>query len=103
MFNMPQAQALKAWMTTLLQSCLQIDSDSSLTGTPSTHRYSPVAIQPPRNWKLNPIPIPTTAPPTTHRYPSLNASLMQAIEDSNGGKYIAHRQKMLLVGEGSSE
>jgi hypothetical protein len=55
-----------------------------------THRSSPVAIHP-RNRKQNPIPIPTTD------YPSLNASLMQAIEVFNGGKHMARRRKMLWV------
>ena len=36
-------------------------------------------------------------------YPYLNASLMQAFEESNGGKHVAQRQKMLWIEEGRRE
>ena len=42
-------------------------------------------------------PIPTTD------YPYLITSLMQSIEDSNGGKHSASQRKMLWVEEGRGE
>ena len=65
--NTPQAQALKAWMTILLQlqpPCLQIDSDSSLTGTHQS-LSSPLRVET-RNRNPFPFPPPTTHP-STHR------------------------------------
>src|SRR5260221_4469223 len=84
------AQALKAWMTTLLQSCLQIRHSPVLTS-----RY-------PASSKLETETHSHSHHGTTD-YPYLNPSLMQAIEDSNGGKHIAHRQKMLWVEQGRGE
>jgi len=58
-------------------------------------RHSPVATQPPRDLKLNPSAITD--------YPFLNASLMQAIKDTNKGKHVAHRRNLLWVEEGRGE
>jgi len=66
--------------------CLQIDS--SLTGLTSCYRASS---------KLE------TEPRAITNYLSLNASLMQAVEESNGGKDVARRQKMLWIEESRGE
>ena len=52
--------------------------------------HSPVVILPPPNLKLNPSPI--------ANFPFLNALLMQAVKDSNGGKHIARQRKMWVEG-----
>jgi len=57
-----------------------------------TRPHSPAAILPCRNLKLNSSPITI--------YPSLNASLMQAIKFSNVGRHIARLLEMLCVKEG---
>jgi hypothetical protein len=56
--------------------------------------HSPVSIRVlhPRNLNLNSSPITI--------YPPLDASLMQAIKDSNVGKHIARLLQMLCVKEG---
>ena len=58
-------------------------------------RHSLVATPPTRNSKLNPSAI--------TNYPSLNASLMQAIKDTNEGKHVPRRRELLWVEEGRGE
>jgi len=44
-----------------------------------------------------------TSPSPIANDPSLNASLMNAVKDFNGGKHVARRRKMLWVEEGRGE